>query len=48
MYLNRISGGTSGMWRCYIPDKTGMQRSIYIYLGNGAKGNEKDMLLLVY
>ena len=33
VYLNRITGGSTGMWRCDIPDSTGTQQSIYIYLG---------------
>ena len=40
VYLNRITGGSSGMWRCDIPDSTGTQHSIYIYLGTMAQGNE--------
>ena len=33
VYLNRRTGGSSGMWRCDIPDSNGVQQSIYIYLG---------------
>ena len=33
VYLNRRRGGSSGMWRCDIPDSNGVQQSIYIYLG---------------
>ena len=34
VYLNRRErGGSSGMWRCDIPDSNGVQQSIYIYLG---------------
>ena len=33
VYLNRITGGVSGIWRCDIPDSDGMIQSIYIYLG---------------
>ena len=33
VYLNRMAGGSSGMWRCDIPDSTGTQQSIYVYLG---------------
>ena len=33
VYLNRRGGGSSGMWRCDIPDSNGVQQSIYIYLG---------------
>ena len=32
VYLNRLTGGAIGMWRCDIPD-SGMIQSIYIYLG---------------
>ena len=32
VYLNRRTGGKSGMWRCDIPDSNGIQQSIYIYL----------------
>ena len=31
VYLNRRRGGSSGMWRCDIPDSNGVQQSIYIY-----------------
>ena len=40
VYLNRMTGGSSGMWRCDIPDSSGTQQSIYIYLGTKAQGNE--------
>ena len=40
VYLNRITGGSSGMWRCDIPDSADTQQSIYIYLGTKAQGNE--------
>ena len=33
VYLNRRTGGQSGMWRCDIPDSNSVQQSIYIYLG---------------
>ena len=33
VYLNRRTRGSSGMWRCDIPDSNGVQQSIYIYLG---------------
>ena len=36
--LNRISGGSSGMWRCNIPDSSGAMQSMYIYLGNSSTG----------
>ena len=38
VYLNRITGGISGMWRCDIPDSDGMMQSIYIYLGTSTIG----------
>ena len=38
VYLNRRRGGTSGMWRCDIPDSNGVQQSIYIYLGTPTTG----------
>ena len=38
VYLNRRRGGSSGMWRCDIPDSNGVQQSIYIYLGNPTTG----------
>ena len=38
VYLNRRTGGQSGMWRCDIPDSNGVQQSIYIYLGTSATG----------
>ena len=38
VYLNRRTGGQSGMWRCGIPDGNGVQQSIYIYLGTTNKG----------
>ena len=38
VYLNRITGGVSGMWRCDIPDSDGMMQSIYIYLGTPTTG----------
>ena len=31
--LNRIRGGSPGMWRCDIPDSSGVMQSIYIYTG---------------
>ena len=33
IYLNRRTGGSTGLWRCDIPDSNGVQQSIYIYLG---------------
>ena len=38
VYLNRRTGGSSGMWRCDIPDGSGTSQSIYIYLGNRTEG----------
>ena len=38
VYLNRRTGGQSGMWRCDIPDSNGVQQSIYIYLGTLSRG----------
>ena len=38
VYLNRRTGGSSGMWRCDIPDSNGVQQSIYIYLGTPDTG----------
>ena len=38
VYLNRITGGGPGIWRCDIPDSDGMIQSIYIYLGTSTTG----------
>ena len=38
VYLNRRTGGRSGMWRCDIPDSNGVQQSIYIYIGTPTTG----------
>ena len=40
MGLNRYnrSGGSSGMWRCDIPDSSGVMQSIYIYTGISTTG----------
>ena len=38
VYLNRKTGGCSGMWRCDIPDSNGVLQSIYIYLGTPDTG----------
>ena len=38
VYLNRRTGGSSGMWRCDIPDSNGVQQSIYIYLDTHITG----------
>ena len=39
VYLNRRRRGSSGMWRCDIPDSNGVQQSIYIYLGTPTSGS---------
>ena len=31
--LNHMSGGNPGMWRCDIPDSSGVMQSIYVYIG---------------
>ena len=33
VYLNRRTGGSTGLWRCDIPDSNGVQQSLYIYFG---------------
>ena len=38
VYLNRRTLGSSGMWRCDIPDSNGVLQSIYIYLGTPDTG----------
>ena len=38
VYLNRRTGGSTGLWRCDIPDSHGVQQSIYIYLGTQGTG----------
>ena len=38
VYLNRRTGGSLGLWRCDIPDSSGVQQSIYIYLGTLSSG----------
>ena len=38
VYLNNRTGGSVGLWRCDIPDSSGVQQSIYIYLGTQEKG----------
>ena len=45
VYLNRRRGGSSGMWRCDIPDSNGVLQSIYIYLGTSETGLEFSSLL---
>ena len=32
--LNRNKKGVAGMWRCSIPDSTGVMQNIYIYTGS--------------
>ena len=44
VYLNRRRRGSSGMWRCDIPDSNGVQQSIYIYLGTPTSGTALNML----
>ena len=39
--LNHRNRGVAGMWRCSIPDSTGMMQNIYIYTG-GASGFSAD------
>ena len=36
--LNRITGGSPGMWRCDIPDSSGVMQSMYIYMGTHTTG----------
>ena len=48
--LNRITGGSSGMWRCDIPDSSGVMQNMYIYKGTdtvvpGAHKRHKVALL---
>ena len=38
VYLNHRTGGSTGLWRCDIPDSNGVQQSIYIYLGTEETG----------
>ena len=38
VYLNRRTGGSTGLWRCDIPDSNGVQQSLYIYLGTQETG----------
>ena len=38
VYLNRKDGGSSGMWRCEVPDSNGALQSIYIYLATPTTG----------
>ena len=38
VYLNYRKGGSSGMWRCEVPDSNDVQQSIYIYLGTHITG----------
>ena len=41
---NRITGGSSGMWRCDIPDSSGVMQSIYIYTGTSESGESSYVL----
>ena len=41
---NRIIGGLSGMWRCDIPDSSGVMQSIYIYTGLSTSGEFSYLL----
>ena len=38
VYLNNRTGGSVGLWRCDVPDSTGVQQSLYIYLGTADRG----------
>ena len=38
VYLNRRTGGSTGLWRCDVPDSSGVQQSIYIYIGTRGTG----------
>ena len=38
IYLNRRTGGSVGLWRCDVRDSSGVQQSIYIYLGTSEIG----------
>ena len=38
VYINRRTGGSVGLWRCDVPDSSGVQQIIYIYLGTADKG----------
>ena len=38
VYLNNRTGGSVGLWRCDIPDSSGVQQSIYIYLATRETG----------
>ena len=38
VYLNRRTGGSTGLWRCDIPDSNGVEQSIYTYLGTPSSG----------
>ena len=48
VYLNRRTGGSTGMWRCDIPDSNGVQQSIYIYLGTPTSGSYSLCLQLFF
>ena len=38
---------TSGLWRCDVPDSSGENQSIYIYISNGAVHAGKQRILLL-
>ena len=38
VYLNNRTGGSVGLWRCDIPDRNGVQQSIYTFLGTRGTG----------
>ena len=48
VYLNRRTGGSSGMWRCDIPDSNGVLQSIFIYTGTTASGFTPITTQLLY
>ena len=42
--LNHMSGGNPGMWRCDIPDSSGVMQSIYVYIGTtGSAGRGESV-----
>ena len=45
IYLNRRGGGSVGLWRCDIPDSSGVRQSLYIYLGTQETGIHKTHIL---
>ena len=44
VYLNRRTVGSTGLWRCDIPDSNGVQQSLYIYLGTPSSGIHYTLL----